>query len=289
MGILVLVLLAPLNLLLRRRLEKFGLEPDGAALPRNEAVGNLTSNVVDAAWVAADWTLDRALRTDRYWSIAAGYSAACLPGTRQIHQTEYLVDIGSAPRRQPGHWGWVAIPGQVARPPLRADRPRMGLDPRGAWRVRPLLFRARRPAPRLDAATDGGRSFDERDRRSLPARDARTRRARSGAGTRRPAAALCQHRLRDGLLLDPSPGVTDRLKQIRASLGARRRRHARHAGIPVRSPRLLLRALEAIREVAVIEPGSRGRPRVRRQLEDLDPPAERLAACFGFVAPVPAQ
>ncbi len=60
-------------------------------------------------------------------------------------------------------------------------------------------------------------------------------------------------------------------------------RQARRAGLPVRSPRALLRALEAIREVTVIEPSPTGRPRVRRQLEDLDPSAQRLAACFGLL------
>jgi hypothetical protein len=62
-------------------------------------------------------------------------------------------------------------------------------------------------------------------------------------------------------------------------------RQARGAGLPWRSPRRLLRALEAIREVVVIESGSRGRPRVRRQLEDLDSDATRLAACFGLLPP----
>jgi transposase len=60
-------------------------------------------------------------------------------------------------------------------------------------------------------------------------------------------------------------------------------RRARQAGVPVRSPRALLRALQAIREVTVIEPGPRGRPRVRRQLEELSPQAARLAACFGLL------
>lgn len=60
-------------------------------------------------------------------------------------------------------------------------------------------------------------------------------------------------------------------------------RQARHAGLRARSLRTLLRRLAGIREVMVIEPGPRGRPRVRRQLEDLDPPAERLAACFGLL------
>ncbi|MDR7553944.1 MAG: IS1634 family transposase [Armatimonadota bacterium] len=62
-------------------------------------------------------------------------------------------------------------------------------------------------------------------------------------------------------------------------------RQARGAGLPWRSPRRLLRALEAIREVVVIESGPRGRPRVRRQLEDLDPEVTQLAACFGLLSP----
>lgn len=60
-------------------------------------------------------------------------------------------------------------------------------------------------------------------------------------------------------------------------------RRARQGGMPVRSPRALLRTLQAIREVTVMEPGPRGRPRVRRQLEEFSPEAERLAACFGLL------
>lgn len=59
-------------------------------------------------------------------------------------------------------------------------------------------------------------------------------------------------------------------------------RQARRAGLPVRSPRSVLRQLEGIREVMLIEAGARGRPRVRRQLEELDPPAARLAQCFAL-------
>jgi transposase len=61
-------------------------------------------------------------------------------------------------------------------------------------------------------------------------------------------------------------------------------RQARRDALPVRSPRGVLRALERIREVTVIEPGPRGRPRVRRQLEELDATSERLALCFGLAA-----
>ena len=68
MGILVLALLAPLNLLLKRRPEDLGLEPDGEPSLPSSAAGGPTANVVDAAWVAVDWTLGRmhtALLVDR--------------------------------------------------------------------------------------------------------------------------------------------------------------------------------------------------------------------------------
>src|SRR6185295_9914309 len=61
MGLLVLLLLVPLNLLLRRRPQDMGLEPDGDRTPAAGAVAR-PSNVVDAAWTAVDWTLARAAR-----------------------------------------------------------------------------------------------------------------------------------------------------------------------------------------------------------------------------------
>ena len=71
MGILVLVVLAPINLLLRKRPEELGLEPDGDAAA--SASVRPVSNVVDPAWVASDWTLPRAIRTVRFWWLALGY------------------------------------------------------------------------------------------------------------------------------------------------------------------------------------------------------------------------
>jgi hypothetical protein len=62
-------------------------------------------------------------------------------------------------------------------------------------------------------------------------------------------------------------------------------RRARQGGIPVRSPRALLRRLQEIREVTVMEPGSRGRPRIRRQLEDLAPEIETLVGCLDLLPP----
>jgi transposase len=99
----------------------------------------------------------------------------------------------------------------------------------------------------------------------------------------------------DGCALRPQYHWTDQKLQVHAFccvmaflLLKLLERQARAAGLPIRSPRSLLSQLEAIREVIVIEAGARGRPRVRRQLEDLDPPAARLARCFAL-GPRPDQ
>src|SRR3954469_16979954 len=56
MGIIVLVVLGPINLLLRKKPEDIGLRPDGDAAPHATSAKPV-SNIVDAAWVATDWTL----------------------------------------------------------------------------------------------------------------------------------------------------------------------------------------------------------------------------------------
>ncbi|MCA1552706.1 MFS transporter, partial [Bradyrhizobium sp. BRP19] len=55
-GILVLVVLAPINLLLRKRPEDIGLLPDGDAAP-TAASAKPVSNIVDPVWAGTDWTL----------------------------------------------------------------------------------------------------------------------------------------------------------------------------------------------------------------------------------------
>ena len=117
LAILVLALLGPLNLLLRRRPEDLGLEPDGM-LSSGSASTDRAANVVDHAWAAVDWTLGRALRTRRFWWIAAGYFCGLFSWYAvQVHQTKYLIEIGFAPSEAAwalGSVSLVAIPGQIA-------------------------------------------------------------------------------------------------------------------------------------------------------------------------------
>ena len=116
LGILLLVLLGPLNLLLKRRPEDMGLRPDG--LVSGGASADRAANVVDRAWAAVDWTLGRALRTRRFWWLAAGYFCGLFSWYAvQVHQTKYLIDIGFAPNEAAWALGLVslvAIPGQIA-------------------------------------------------------------------------------------------------------------------------------------------------------------------------------
>jgi MFS family permease len=116
LGVVLFAVLAPLNLLLRRRPEDLGLSPDGLAA--DNAGAKATVTIVDPEWAAIDWTLWRAMRTRRFWWLAAGYFCALYSWYAvQVHQTKYLVDVGFSPGV--AAWalalvGLVAVPGQIA-------------------------------------------------------------------------------------------------------------------------------------------------------------------------------
>src|SRR5580704_5559544 len=116
LGILVLVLLGPLNLVLKRRPEDIGLAPDGAG--KASAAPGVADNIVDHAWATVDWTLWRALKTSRFWWLAAGYFGSLFAWYAvQVHQTKYLTEIGFSPSSAAWALGLVslvAVPGQIA-------------------------------------------------------------------------------------------------------------------------------------------------------------------------------
>jgi MFS family permease len=116
LGILVLAVLGPLNLLLKHRPQDIGLEPDGA--PATGAAAASADNVVDRAWAAMDWTLGRAVRTRRFWWLALGYFGSLFAWYAvQVHQTKYLLDVGFSPKLAVWALGAVSllgIPGQIA-------------------------------------------------------------------------------------------------------------------------------------------------------------------------------
>jgi MFS family permease len=116
MGLLVLLLLGPLNLFVKRRPQDIGLMPDGET--HAAAATRAKSYVVDAAWVAVEWTLARALRTARFWWVVTGFSTSLFAWYAvQVHQTKYLIEIGFSPILAAWALGIVSvvgIPGQIA-------------------------------------------------------------------------------------------------------------------------------------------------------------------------------
>jgi MFS family permease len=117
MGLLVLLVLGPLNLLLWRRPADIGLQPDGESGAGGTADMKTASRVVDPNWASIEWTLARAMRTGRFWWIALAYFCGLFAWYAvQVHQTEYLIEIGFSPIAAAwalGAVSVVAIPGQI--------------------------------------------------------------------------------------------------------------------------------------------------------------------------------
>ncbi len=116
LGLLLIGVLAPLNLLIRKSPADIGLRPDGDSAPVAGAPAR-RSNVVDADWVAVDWTLARAVRTARFWWLSLGFFSVLWAWYAvQVHQTKYLVEIGFDARTAAWALGAVSlagIPGQI--------------------------------------------------------------------------------------------------------------------------------------------------------------------------------
>jgi MFS family permease len=117
MGVLVLVIVCPVNLFVRKKPEDIGLLPDGMQHATSTAK-HAPSNIVDPTWAAIEWTLRRAIATGRFWWLALGYFCALIAWYAvQIHQTKYLVEIGFSPLAAAWALGAVSvvgIPGQIS-------------------------------------------------------------------------------------------------------------------------------------------------------------------------------
>jgi MFS family permease len=116
MGLLILIALAPINLLLRKHPEDLGLQPDGDAAS-SASSAKAVSNILDPVWTGTEWTLARALRTARFWWIALGYFCGLyIWYAVQVHQTKFLLDIGFSASLAVWALGMVSllgIPGQI--------------------------------------------------------------------------------------------------------------------------------------------------------------------------------
>jgi MFS family permease len=116
LALITAVVLFPLNLLLRKRPQELGLNPDGDPAPL-PSVATRGGNVADPAWAATTWTLARAARTARFWWIGLGYFSILYAWYAvQVHQTKYLVEIGVPAMEAAWALGIVSlagVPGQI--------------------------------------------------------------------------------------------------------------------------------------------------------------------------------
>ena len=128
LGLLILIVLVPINFLLRKRPEDMGLRPDGDAAP-NAATPAPPSNIVDPVWAGVEWTLARAIRTARFWWLALGYFAALYAWYAvQVHQTKYLQEIGFSANRAAWALGFVSLCGVAGQISLGHLSDRIGRE-----------------------------------------------------------------------------------------------------------------------------------------------------------------
>jgi MFS family permease len=117
LGLLSLLVLMPINLLVRKRPSELELNPDGDASSDAGLAARRSVTVVDPAWAAIEWTAARAVRTARFWWVIGGYFCGGFVWYAvQIHQTKYLTEIGFAPMEAAWALGLVAgvgVPGQI--------------------------------------------------------------------------------------------------------------------------------------------------------------------------------
>src|SRR3954470_9231682 len=116
-GLLVVLVIGPLAMLVRRRPEDIGLMLDGGSDPPSVSGTPRLANIVNSDWAAIEWTLARATRTGRFWWIVLAYFCALFAWYAvQVHQTKYLTEAGFTPLVAAWSLGIVsivAIPGQI--------------------------------------------------------------------------------------------------------------------------------------------------------------------------------
>jgi sugar phosphate permease len=116
-GLILIGVLVPINLLLKKQPSDVGLLPDGDAGTGLARTALSKLEVVDRDWAARDWTLKRALGTKQFWFLALGYFFGLFIWYAvQVHQTKYLLEVGFDENTAAwalGAVGLAAIPGQV--------------------------------------------------------------------------------------------------------------------------------------------------------------------------------
>ena len=114
---IIVLLIIPINLFFQRRdPAQLGLEPDGDSSPpaaenqHSPAPSQNSSLVLDPAWDAVEWTRKKALKTRRFWFIAAGFffGPFAIQGVL-LHAVAAMVGDGLSPASAAGMFGLLGI------------------------------------------------------------------------------------------------------------------------------------------------------------------------------------
>ena len=159
MALILFVVVLPLNLLLqRRRPEDMGLRPDGDGRAAQKAANDTTGDdpaaasgaadhvvgpavdpVVDPDWVARDWSLFGAMATARFWWLGLGLFFGMYAWYAiQVHQTQYLGEIGYAPAAAAFALGLVGLFGVAGQIGMGGLSDRIGRE--WGWTLSTLGF-----------------------------------------------------------------------------------------------------------------------------------------------------
>lgn len=126
------VAIIPLNLAFQRaRPEEMGLLPDGETAPEPGDAPRPApiDPVVDRRWAETDWTLALAIRTARFWWVAAAYFCGLFIWYAvQVHQTRFLIDQGFASSTAALALGMVAFFGIFGQIGIGALSDRLGRE-----------------------------------------------------------------------------------------------------------------------------------------------------------------
>jgi hypothetical protein len=114
----------PINLFFQRRdPHQIGLNPDNASTDCNrDAQENATAVesedflIIDRQWAATSWTSRQALKTDRFWYLAAGFFLGpfAIRGVL-LHAVAGLVDGGMSAKAAAATFGLLGVCGSVGK------------------------------------------------------------------------------------------------------------------------------------------------------------------------------
>ena len=140
----ILIVLVPMNIVFQRhRPRDLGLEVDGGKIIDTDLEevrqARMESRVVNRDWIETEWTVLKAMRTPNFWWLIIAFSTALYAWYAvQVHQTRYLIDVGTLPEVAALALGLVGVTGVAGQIIIGALSDRIGRET--AWTIALLGF-----------------------------------------------------------------------------------------------------------------------------------------------------